>query len=58
MKSLDVVCIFFSDNMGDLSEEHGDRYHQDISTMERRYQGRRYQGTSSMMGVYLWGFSI
>ena len=30
---------FFSPNIGDVSEEHGERFHQDISDMERRYQG-------------------
>ena len=29
---------FFSPNMGDVSEEHGERFYQDISDMERRYQ--------------------
>ena len=32
--------IFFSENMSDTSEEHGDRFHQDISTREGRYQGK------------------
>ena len=26
--------------MDDMSEEHGERYHQDIKRMETRYQGR------------------
>ena len=30
----------FSKNLGDLSEEHGERFHQDIRVMEERYQGR------------------
>ena len=30
---------FFSDNMGDISDEHGERFHQDIEMMEKRYQG-------------------
>ena len=42
---------FFSPNMGDVSEEHGERFHQDISDMERRYQGR---WNCNMMGDYLW----
>ena len=42
---------FFSRNMGDVSEEHGERFHQDISDMERRYQGR---WNCNMMGDYLW----
>ena len=42
---------FFSPNIGDVSEEHGERFHQDISDMERRYQGR---WSCNMMGDYLW----
>jgi hypothetical protein len=42
---------FFSDNMGDISEEHGERSHQDIAVMEKRYQG---SWVSSMMGDYVW----
>ena len=30
----------FPDNLGDYSEEQGERFHQDIKTMEKRYQGR------------------
>jgi len=30
---------FFSENMGDISDEHGERFHQDIKSMEKRYQG-------------------
>ena len=30
----------FPENLGDLSEEQGERFHQDIKVMEERYQGR------------------
>ena len=30
----------FPENCGEVSDEHGERLHQHISTMERRYQGR------------------
>lgn len=30
----------FPENLGDTSEEQGERFHQDIKTMEDRYQGR------------------
>jgi hypothetical protein len=30
----------FPENLGDLNEEQGERFHQDIKTMEARYQGR------------------
>lgn len=42
---------FFPANLGDVSDEHGERFHQDIRTMEERYQGRF---NSNMMGDYCW----
>ena len=42
---------FFQENLGDFSEEHGERFHQDIQPMERRYQGR---WDSAMMGDCIW----
>jgi hypothetical protein len=42
---------FFPTNLGDVSDEHGERFHQDISVMETRYQGRC---NPSMMGDYCW----
>ena len=31
---------YFPQNCGDLSEEQGERFHQDIRVMQERYQGR------------------
>ena len=31
---------FFPSNCGDVSDQHGERFHQDIAVMEKRYQGR------------------
>ncbi len=31
---------YFPQNLGAVSEEQGERFHQDIKGMERRYQGR------------------
>ncbi|XP_068201934.1 uncharacterized protein [Palaemon carinicauda] len=42
---------FFPENLGDVSEEQGERFHQDIATMERRYHGR---WNTAMMGDYIW----
>jgi hypothetical protein len=42
---------FFRPNLGDVSEEHGERFHQDIKTMEKRYQGK---WDAAMMGDYIW----
>ena len=42
---------FFLSNHGDVSDEHGERFHQDISTIEKRYQGKF---SPNMMGDYCW----
>ena len=42
---------FFPPNLGDVSDEHGERFHQDISTMETRYQGK---WSPSMLADYYW----
>ena len=31
---------FFPDNCGDVSDERGERFHQGIAAMEKRYQGK------------------
>jgi len=42
---------FFSENLGEVIDEHGKRFHQDIMSMEKRYQGK---WTSSMLANYYW----
>jgi hypothetical protein len=41
----------FPENLGDVSEEQGERFHQDIRVMEERYQGR---WDKNMMADYCW----
>ncbi|KAI6651197.1 hypothetical protein LOD99_5548 [Oopsacas minuta] len=41
----------FQESLEDFSEEHSERFHQDIQLMERRYQGH---WDSTMMGDYMW----
>lgn len=41
----------FPKNLGDLSEEQGERFHQDIKVMETRYKGR---WGVNMMADYCW----
>ncbi|KAK4873204.1 hypothetical protein RN001_015233 [Aquatica leii] len=41
----------FPENLGEFSKEQGEKFHQDIKTMEDRYQGR--WGTH-MMADYCW----
>ena len=42
---------FFQENLGDFSEEYGERFYRDIEPMERRYKG---SWDSAMMGDYIW----
>ena len=42
---------FFPKNLGSVSDEQGERFHQDIQTMENRYQGF---WNESMMADYCW----
>ena len=42
---------FFQKNLGDFSEEHDEKFHQDIEPMEKRYKGR---WDSAMMGDCIW----
>jgi len=42
---------FFRQNLGDVSEEQGEHFCQDILAREKRYQGR---WDASIMGDYIW----
>jgi len=42
---------FFPENLGKVSDEHGERFHQDILAIEKQYQGK---WTSSMLADYCW----
>jgi len=42
---------FFPENLGEVSDEHGERFHPDILAMEKQYQGK---WTSSMLADYCW----
>lgn len=42
---------YFPENLGNLSEEQGERFHQDVKEMERRYQGR---WNVNMIADYCW----
>jgi hypothetical protein len=37
---LDSHLDFFPENVGAVSDDHGERFHQDISNKEKRYQGK------------------
>ncbi|KAK4327299.1 hypothetical protein Pmani_002240 [Petrolisthes manimaculis] len=44
----------FPENLGVVSDEQGERFHQDLKTMEDRYQGR---WDKHMMAEYCWSFN-
>jgi hypothetical protein len=48
---LDSHLDFFPENLGAVSDEHGERFHQDISNMEKWYQGK---WSLSMLADYCW----
>ena len=54
--SIKVHCLHshlseFPANLGDVSEEQGERFHQHVKVMEERYQGRC---NCNMMANYCW----
>ncbi|GBL90486.1 hypothetical protein AVEN_179413-1 [Araneus ventricosus] len=48
---LDSHLDYFSENLDTVSEEQGERFHQDKKEMERRYQGKR---NVSVIADYCW----
>jgi len=42
---------FFPQDLGKISDEHGERFHQTIKTIENRYLGR---ADERMMGDFCW----
>jgi hypothetical protein len=42
---------FFPQNLGAVSDEHGERFYQDIADMEKRYQGK---WSGNMLSDYCW----
>lgn len=45
---------FFPENLGAVSDEQGERFHQDIAMIEQRYKGKN---SLSMIGNYLWSIT-
>ncbi|KAG9472349.1 hypothetical protein GDO78_020011 [Eleutherodactylus coqui] len=52
LQILDAHLDHFKRNMGESSEERGERFHQDVMAFARRYQA---QYNESVMGDYIWG---
>ena len=43
---------FFAENLGEVSEKYGERFHQDITVLEQRFK-RKWN--HSMLADYWWG---
>ena len=41
---------FFPENLGAVSDEHGERFHQDLAKFEQRYRGKM----PHMLADYCW----
>jgi hypothetical protein len=48
---MDSHLTDFPVNLGAVSDEHGERFHQDIKIMEQRYKGKCIK---SMLADYCW----
>ncbi|GBN08505.1 hypothetical protein AVEN_111934-1 [Araneus ventricosus] len=48
---LDFHLNLFPDNCGQVSDEHGERFHQDTANMGKQYQGN---WTTAMLAHYCW----
>ena len=46
-----LYLYFFPESIVDVSDEHGERFHQNIATMENRYKGKF---KPNMMVDYSW----
>lgn len=42
---------FFKDNLGKISDEHGERFHQQIKKIEERFLGKRVE---NMLAEFVW----
>ncbi|GBN58227.1 hypothetical protein AVEN_102155-1 [Araneus ventricosus] len=46
---------FYPENLGSVSDEHGEQFHQAISNMGARYQGK---WNPKMLADYFWTFKM
>jgi hypothetical protein len=52
---LELQFDFSPENLGEVSDEHGERFHQDIMIMVMWYQGK---WASGMLADYCWTMKI
>jgi len=48
---MELHLDFLPENLGEVSDKHSKRFHQDIMTVEKWYQGK---WNSSMLAGYCW----
>lgn len=45
------ICMVFPDNLGEVSDEHGEKFHQELKMMETNYKGK---SRINMLSDYCW----
>ena len=54
---LELHLNFFNENLGDVSDEHGKQFHQDVTIIEKRCKGRMFCGDACrLLLVYKKGY--
>ena len=48
---MDSHLDFFPENLGTVSDKHGESFHQDIMQMKKRYNGKRL---AAMLADFCW----
>lgn len=46
---------FFPENLGEVSDEHGEKFHQEMSDMEKRFKGKP---VVNMLAEYCWSIKL
>ena len=49
-----LIWTFLRENLGNASDEHGERFHQDISLIEKGFKGKWNTG---MLADYCWNLT-
>lgn len=50
-----IDSSYFADNLGEVSDEHGEKFHQEMLGMEIRYKGK---DTVAMLAEYCWSVKL
>jgi len=51
---LDAHLECFPENCGAFSDEHGERFHQEMASMEIRFKGKKGKNIAGLLAEYCW----